>query len=82
MNAETIYANFTNDPKYQGAKFYAEAGIFTKDVNVEDINYKGIRGIADLIIVKKDGTIDIIDFKVANTPFNQWCATKLYKTEY
>lgn len=82
QNAKTIYDNFTHDPKYQGAKFYAEAGIITKDATLPDVKYKGVRGIADLIIVKKDGTVDIIDFKVAHTPFNQWCATKLYKTEY
>lgn len=81
-NAKQIYERYVNDPQYAGAKFFAETGLSTSDVKSPDIKFTGVRGVADLIIVKSDGTVDIVDFKVANTPFKQWCATKLYKTEY
>ena len=83
LNALQIYKNIISNPDYEGAKFFSEWDIYAEGENVRaGDSYIGIKGIADLIVVKKDGSVDIIDFKVCNRPFSQWCASKLYKTEY
>jgi len=82
QNAQKIYKSITSRPEYNGAKFYSEWYIYADDVKNLNDSYKGIRGIADLIVVKADGSVDIIDFKVSNREFEGWCAAKLYHTEY
>ena len=83
LNALQIYKNIISNPDYEEAKFFSEWDIYAEGENVRaGDSYIGIKGIADLIVVKKDGSVDIIDFKVCNRPFSQWCASKLYKTEY
>lgn len=81
-NALRVYNLIASRPEYADAKFFAECNIYADDVKTPDIKYTGIKGIADLIIVKKDGTVDIIDFKVCTRPYNQWVAAKQYHTEY
>ena len=82
-NAINIYNNITSIPAYKNAKFYAECPLYGDDsIKTSDIKYKGIKGIADLIVVKEDGTVDIIDFKVCTRPYSQWCTAKQYHTEY
>jgi hypothetical protein len=82
-NAKTVYRNITSNPAYKGAKFYPEWKIYSEDsVKTSDLTYRGLKGIADLIVVKSNGTIDIIDFKVCTRPFEQWCTAKQYHTEY
>lgn len=69
--------------KYPNAKFYPECELFgDKDIKTSDIKYKGLKGIADLIVVKEDGTVDIIDFKVCTRYYDYWCSAKQYHTEY
>ena len=82
QNAQKIYKSITSKPEYEGAKFFSEWYIYADDVKNLNDSYKGIRGIADLIVVKADGSVDIIDFKVSNREFTGWCAAKLYHTEY
>lgn len=81
-NAVNVYKSITERPEYQGAKFYSECDLYADNVKMPDIHFKGIKGIADLIVVKQDGSIDIIDFKVAATRMSQWCDAKFYHTEY
>lgn len=80
-NALKVYNSITT--KYPDAKFFAECNLYG-DINIKtsDPSYKGLKGIADLIIVKKDGSVDIIDFKVCTHYFDEWSAAKLYHTEY
>lgn len=81
-NAVRVYTLITSKPEYTDAQFFSECNIYADDVKTSDIKYKGIKGIADLIIVKKDGSVDIIDFKVCTRPYDQWIAAKQYHTEY
>ena len=81
-NALKVYKTITE--KYTDAKFFSECNIYG-DLDIKTSNpatYKGLKGVADLIVVKKDGTIDIIDFKVCTHYFDEWSAAKLYHTEY
>lgn len=75
-NAIRVYTLITSKPEYTDAQFFSECNIYADDVKTSDIKYKGIKGIADLIIVKKDGSVDIIDFKVCTRPYDQWIAAK------
>ena len=82
-NAVKIYNSITSNPNYKNAKFYAECDLYGDDnIKTSDIKYKGIKGVADLIVVKEDGTVDIIDFKVCGRQYDSWCAAKQYHTEY
>lgn len=80
-NAIQIYRQTT--AKYPNAKFIAECELYGDDsIVTSDIKYKGIKGISDLIVIKEDGSVDIIDFKVASRYYETWCASKQYHTEY
>lgn len=82
-NALTVYQNITSNPAYNNAKFIAECDLYGDDsIKTSDIKYKGLKGRADLIVIKEDGTVDIIDFKVCTRPYTQWCTAKQYHTEY
>jgi hypothetical protein len=76
-NALTVYQNITSNPAYNNAKFIAECDLYGDDsIKTSDIKYKGLKGRADLIVIKEDGTVDIIDFKVCTRPYTQWCTAK------
>ena len=78
-----MYNKIVNKPEYKNAQFFSECELYGDDsIKTSDIKYKGLRGIADLIVVKEDGTIDIIDFKVCTRYYSDWCAAKQYHTEY
>lgn len=80
-NAQTVYNRIIREYG-TNAKFFTEHHISTKNCKTPQNNWKGIHGYADLIVVKEDGTVDIIDFKVSNRDFDSWCSAKLYHTEY
>lgn len=80
-NASQIY-NMIKKQYGKNAKFYTEHHISTKNCKTPKDNWSGIHGYADLIVVKEDGSIDIIDFKVSNRFYDSWCSAKLYHTEY
>jgi hypothetical protein len=52
-NAQTIYRRITANKAYEGAKFYPEWKIYGEDsVKTTDLKWRGLKGIADLIVVK------------------------------
>lgn len=77
-----VYNAISKKPEYRNAIFMPETYLYADDVKNAGDRYKGVRGIADLIVIKEDGTVDIIDFKVCTTPYSNWCAAKQYHTEY
>ena len=82
-NAKTLYNKIVNKQEYKNARFFSECELYGDDsIKTTDLKYKGLRGIADLIVVKEDGTVDIIDFKVCTRYYSDWCAAKQYHTEY
>lgn len=82
-NAQTIYRRITANKAYEGAKFYPEWEIYGEEsVKTTDLKWRGLKGIADLIVVKQDGAVDIIDFKVCTRTYDNWCTAKQYHTEY
>lgn len=46
------------------------------------IEYKGIVGKADLVVVDKDGKIHIVDYKVSCRPYAEWIDAKLNEVDY
>lgn len=65
--------------KYEGAKFYTEFGIMTKDVTPEIktwLNDHGgldsINGKIDLLVVDKYGNVHVYDFKVSRKSVGDW----------
>lgn len=83
LSANALQVYNTIKQKYPEAKFYAECDIYgDNNIKTSDSKYKGLRGVADLIVVKKDGTIDIIDFKVCTHYFDEWSDAKRFHTEY
>lgn len=82
-NAKILYDKIVRRAEYKDAKFLSECELYGDDnIRTSDMKYQGLKGIADLIVVKKDGSIDIIDFKVCARPYDEWCTAKQYHTEY
>ena len=76
-------------------KIYSEMPMFLKADNSTNfdcidvyggsnktISYKGIIGIADLIVLDKDGTVHIVDYKVSGRPYSEWYEAKKNEVDY
>lgn len=70
-----------DNPQYKDAKIYSEVDIATENIKNID-RAEGVGGRVDLLIVKKDGSIDIVDFKVSSRRYSDWYAAKAYHTDY
>ena len=43
---------------------------------------KNVRGIIDLLIINPDGSVEVVDFKIASRPYNDWYAAKQADADY
>ena len=81
-NVITVVDSILNNPDYAGATILSEHHISTPSVKIPNDNFSGIKGICDLIIVKPNGDIDIIDFKVSTRSYDDWYSAKKIHTQY
>lgn len=80
-NVTAVVDSILNNPDYSGATILSEHHISTNNVKVNE-DFSGIKGICDLIIVKPNGDIDIIDFKVSTRSYDDWYSAKKIHTQY
>ena len=76
-----VETSIYNNPQYKNARIYSEADIATDNIKNLD-NVLGVGGRTDLLIVKEDGSVEIVDFKISSRPFNDWYMAKTLHTDY
>ena len=54
----------------------------TCKIDGSDKDFDGILGIADLIIVDKDGKVHLVDYKVSSREYSQWYQAKHNEVQY
>ena len=76
---ENIYSKLLQDVTQI---YLPEVPLATDNILELGLSTYTLRGNSDLIIVKQDGSIDIIEFKVSTRKFNDWYTAKTAHTDY